>query len=91
VELTLNDLLTVTGLAVVVNVVVQLAKGLIEERWTPLFAVGVGVAVAVLATAALGQYGVQAVGQALLTGLLAGATAVGLYKLQNGTVLKPKE
>ncbi len=91
VELTLNDLLTVGGLAVVVNILVQLAKGWVEDRFIPLFAVGVGMAVAVAATAALQHYGVEAVAQALLTGLLAGATAIGLYKLQNGAVLKPKE
>ena len=89
-ELTLNDLLTVGGLAIVVTIVTQLAKPFLAERWIPLFAVLVGVAVAVLATAALGRYGVEPVAQAILTGVLGGAAAIGLYEVAPKSVLAPK-
>jgi hypothetical protein len=91
-ELTISDLLTVSGLAVVITIVVQLAKGWIEERFVPLFAVAVGVCLAVIASVVLQQYGPEAVAQAVLTGLLGGASAIGIYKLQQPTgVLKGKE
>ena len=91
-ELTLNDLLTVSGLAVVITIIVQLAKGWVEERFVPLFAVAVGIVLAVLASVVLQQYGPEAVAQAVLTGLLGGASAIGIYKLQQPAgVLKGKE
>ena len=88
--MTLNDLATVGGLAVVVTIIVQLFKGFVTERWVPLFAVGVGVAVSMLAAWALGMYGWANVGQAMLTGLLAGATAIGIYEVAPRNVLGPK-
>ncbi len=84
-ELTLNDLLTVSGLAVVVTIITQLVKGFVDERWVPLLAVAVGIVLAVVASVALGLYGVAAVAQAALTGLLGGAAAIGIYEVQAHT------
>ncbi len=86
-EMTLNDLLTVSGLAVVVTILTQLFKGFVDERWVPLFAVAIGITLAVGASVALGLYGVPAVAQAILTGLLGGAAAIGIYTLQQPTGL----
>lgn len=90
-QLSISDLLTVSGLAVVITIIVQLAKGLVEERFVPLFAVAVGVVLAVVASVVLQQYGPEAVAQAVLTGFLGGASAIGIYSLQKPAgVLKGK-
>lgn len=79
---TLNDLMSITGAAVVIAVVVNICKRWIADDFVPLFSVGVGMVLVVLASLALGNWGAEAVGNALLTGFLAGAAAVGLYDLQ---------
>lgn len=89
-DMALSDLLTVSGLAVVITVLTQVAKPYITEDRVPLFAVGLGVVLAVLATVALGNYGVQAVAQAILTGLLGGGAAIGLYEVAPRGLLPAK-
>jgi len=91
VDMQLTDLLTVGGLALVVTIVVQLAKGFVAERFVPLFAVSAGIAVGVLVTYALGLLSVETVAQAILTGILAGAAAIGIYEVAPRSVLKPKD
>lgn len=81
-ELTLADLLKVTGLPIVVAIITNLAKPNLPEVQVPRFAVAVGIAIAVAVSLVLGQTGPEAVAQSILTGLLGGAASVGLYKLQ---------
>ena len=75
------DLLTVAGATVVVSIVVGVilrALNLSPEtksRFGPLVAIGVGVVI--VGAAAL--YTGADIGQALLTGLLAGSASMGLY------------
>ena len=91
VELTLADLLTVGGLSLLVTILVQLAKPYLPEKQIPLFSIAVGVLVAVVTSLALGRVGAEPVGQAILTGVLGGAAAIGIYQLQQPTgLLKPK-
>lgn len=88
----LNDLQTVAGVAILVAILVQLFKGLVEDRSVPLLAVIVGIVVGVLASIALGQSAPVDIGNAVLTGLLGGASAVGLYQVQKPIgLLRSKE
>ncbi len=81
-ELKLADLLTVPGAAVVIGILVQLLKRYVAEQSVPILAILGGVAIALLATLALGQREVMALGNAALTGFLGGSAAVGFYELQ---------
>lgn len=90
--MTLGDLLTIGGGAIVVAVIVQLIKPFVAERLVPLAAVGIGILLAVAASAILGQVTPEALGNAALAGLLAGASAVGIYNVQKPVgLLGPKE
>ena len=79
----LSDLLTVGGLTVVVAIVVEVIKRAAAmtdaaiERFGPLMAVVVGVIVG----GGVALYQAQDVAQAVLVGLLAGASAMGLSDL----------
>ena len=79
--LSVSDLLSLAGNAVVVAIVVELLKRTLEwsdattKRWAPLVSCASGVLLAVLAAALLSGD----VAQAALTGFLAGALAAGLY------------
>ncbi len=79
--LSVADLLSLTGNAIVVAIVVELLKRTLEwsdatvKRWAPLVSCASGVLLAVLASALLSGD----VAQAALTGFLAGALAAGLY------------
>jgi predicted RND superfamily exporter protein len=85
VELSLNDLLTVAGVAVVVAILVQVLKQWLREDLVPLLALLLGMVLAVAASAALGMLTPEAIGNALLTGLLGGASAIGIYETQSHT------
>lgn len=82
----LEALLTVAGNAPVVIVLVEavkLALGLSPasvERFGPLLAIVVGIVVAEFAALALGQSG-RDLSRAVLTGLVSGATAMGIYNI----------
>jgi hypothetical protein len=84
-ELTLNDLLTVAGVAVVTGLLVQVLKRWIAEDLIPVLALVVGIALAVAASVALGLVGAENLGNAVLTGLLGGSAAIGLYETQSHT------
>lgn len=80
-DLGTTDLLTVAGATVVVTIIVEVLMRAIKpspetkDRIGPLVAVGVGV----LVVGAAALYNGADLGQALLTGLLSGAAAIGLY------------
>jgi hypothetical protein len=77
----LADLLNVGGLAVVIVLALQIVKPLLSgdqiAKWTPSLAVALGVIVAVAVALVLAADPAQAV----LTGFLAGTSAVGLYSV----------
>lgn len=79
--MTLTDVLTIGGAAVVTSIITQVIRTAVAwspattDRFGPALAVAVGVAVTLLAGAATGADLIQSG----LTGLLAGASAVGLY------------
>jgi hypothetical protein len=79
--LTLADLTTLAGLAIVTAIFVELVKrtlALSEEatsRFGPVLAVVIGIVVGVVAAVVTGAF----IPQAVLTGFLAGALAAGLY------------
>ena len=85
-ELTLQSCLTVAGAAVVVAIIVQLVKQWVAERFVPLLAVAVGVGLVLGASAILGNTTAEQLGNGALTGLLAGASAIGIYDLTHRTV-----
>jgi len=88
----LTDLQTVAGVAVVVSILTQLVKPYLEEKAVPLVAIALGLVVGALATLALGLSGPADLGNALLTGLLGGASAIGLYQVQKPTgILKGQD
>ena len=80
-DLATTDLLTVAGATVVVSIIVGVVLRALnlspesKDRFGPLIAIGIGVVV--VGAAAL--YSGADIGQALLTGLLAGSAAMGLY------------
>lgn len=89
--LSLTDLQTVAGVAVVLTILTQLAKSYVPERLIPATAVVAGIALSVLATLALGSGSAEAIGNAALTGLLGGASAIGIYQVQKPlSILPPK-
>ena len=79
--LTVSDIQTVAGAAILVALIVEVVKRAGQfppatvDRFGPLFACLMGVAIVVAAT--LGS-GTGDIGQAALTGLLGGASAMGL-------------
>jgi len=85
-ELNLASLLSVAGAAVVVSVIVQIVKPWIMERLIPLSSVLIGMGLVLLASVILGHTGAEELGNAALTGLLAGASAIGIYDLTQRTV-----
>ena len=80
--LTLSDLLTSGGVAVVVVLLVQLVKRFIPEGYVQHVAVGLGIAIAVIARLVLGPITAELVGNAVLIGFFGGLSAVGLYQVQ---------
>ena len=83
----LDQFMTVPGLAVLVLVFVQLAKGKLKPEWTPLFAVAVGIVFNVVLAWTNHALSVPAdylsVG---LGGLFAGLMATGSYELVLDTI-----
>lgn len=86
----LNDLLTVGGATVAVLIFVQLFKQYLPATYIAAIAtILVGPLLVLAAALALGQTSPEALGNALLTGFLAGAGAVGLYNVQKPLGLMP--
>ena len=84
--MTATDLLSTGGAAIIVSILVQLLKPFIDERWIPLSAIAVGVALVEMAMVAVGLSAGEFVPidlvNGLLTGILAGASSIGLYQVQ---------
>ena len=81
-DMSLTDLQGAAGLAVIVLILVQVVKKWLPEDIIPLFALGLGVVISLLVSAALGVFTVPGLAQAVLTGLLGGASSIGLYQVQ---------
>ena len=87
----LTDLGTVAGVAVLVTILMQVVKQWLPAEWTALGAVVLGVLLALFGTVALDVVGRREVVQAIITGLLGGASAIGIYQVQKPAgVLPPK-
>ena len=88
-ELSIQDLLTVGGatvLIVILMAVITKAIAFDTSKFGALLDIALGVAIVLLAnTAALADVKLG-IGEAILTGVLAGAAASGLYSAGKGTV-----
>ena len=91
-EPSLESLLTIAGVAPVVTILNSallkaLGNGFDRDRFGPLFSLVLGIVVTLLAAMALGLTASTNIGQGILTGLLAGASAIGLYETAKGSVM----
>ena len=89
-----SDLLTVGGLAILLTLLVQLIKPGIRSEWIPTAAVILGIIIAVAASWVTDLTSKQQIADAVLTGILAGFSSVGLYQVQARApvvLLKSKE
>ncbi len=86
-DLTVASLATVAGDAAVTAIIVQLVLNALQlpqatmDRVGPVLAVGVGILVALVATLSLGIATPDGIIQAVLTGLAAGTSAMGIHNL----------
>lgn len=84
----INELLTLGGAAIIVTIVVEVIKRALAmseaaiTRFGPLLAVVVGIVTAGLAAVSLPGSDISS---AILTGLLAGASASGIYSFTKST------
>jgi len=88
---TLSLVTTVAGAAMVTAIIVEVivraaGNSFSVDRFGPLLAILVGIAVTVFATATLGIGTSLTYGQAVLTGLIAGASAMGIHDVGSGTI-----
>ena len=81
-ELTLASCLTVAGAAVVVNLIVQLVKDWVPDRFVRFVAVGVGIALVLVASVISHSTSPEQLFNGVLAGFLAGSSAIGFYGLQ---------
>lgn len=79
-DVTVVQAATPAGAAILVTILIQLVKPTILTAWTPRLAILFGVAVTMLATWALGEFGRVSVVQALINGILAGSASIGIYE-----------
>ena len=92
---TLETLLTVGGAATLTTILTAVILGAAalapaaRDRFGPLIAIVIGVVVTEVATFALGLGSRQDVAQAGLTGVLAGASSMGLYDTLKGVFATP--
>lgn len=90
----LADLMGIAGAAVLVGIVVEALKRALQwtpeavARWGAIVSLLVGVIVVEVATFATGGAGTQAAAMAGLTGILAGASACGLYDVGGKTLIR---
>jgi uncharacterized membrane protein YvlD (DUF360 family) len=90
------DLLTAGGAAIVVSIIVQVTKRWIPADVIPLYALAWGVFLVELGTVAValasGTLDPLLLVDGFLTGILAGASAIGIYDVQRPAgMLGPKE
>lgn len=85
-EINLQSLLFAAPAAIVVSLIVQIVKGWIVERFIPVAAVLIGMALVLVASILLEKTSIVELGNAALTGFMAGASAIGLYDLTQRTV-----
>jgi hypothetical protein len=83
-ELSLVQAATPAGAAILAMILIQLFKANLPIEWVPRVAVLLGIAITVLASAATGALSNEILGQAIINGILGGASAVGLYELVKG-------
>jgi len=85
-EINLQSLLFAAPAAVVVSIIVQIVKPWIVERFIPLASVLIGMGIVLIASVLLEKTAVVELGNAALTGFMAGASAIGLYDLTHQTI-----
>lgn len=78
----LSDILTIAGASVIVTLLTQLIKADVPEKRVPHVALALGVLIVVQASLALGKSTYADLGTAVVTGLLAGAAAIGWYNVE---------
>ena len=81
-DLTVTDLMTVAGGAVVITIILQGIKQWIRSDLIPVGAWLLGIAIAEGAALVIGARTPEALANAALAGFLAGSTATGLYAAQ---------
>lgn len=87
----ISTVITLAGASVVVAILVQIVKDwLTNDREIRVAALALGAVVVVLAGLSLGHSTPAQLGTDVVTGILAGASAVGLYHVQDGTILPPR-
>jgi hypothetical protein len=87
-----EELVTLGFLAVIVSIIVQVTKKWIPEDIIPLFAIGVGMALAlVVGILALSMRTPTQIAVLAFTGFLSGATAIGYYEAQSNKVMGAKK
>jgi len=87
-DISIQSLLTVGGATALVLILTQVLKGPlpIPERYGSLLAIGLGIVVVALANWSAIADVRLGWGEAILTGILAGASATGLYEAGKSTV-----
>jgi len=89
-ELTLGTV-SISAILTVVLAVLYKVLPTIKDRWKPLIAIVVGTAFAIVTIPYYElAWDMKAVTDAIVAGLMIGATAVGLYEVQR-TITKPRE
>ena len=81
-DLTVTDLMTVAGGAVVITIILQGIKQWIRADLVPVSAWGLGILLAEGAALVTGVRSPELLANAALAGLLAGSSATGLYAAQ---------
>lgn len=80
-DVTLAMAVTPAGAAILTTIIIQLIKPSILPAWTPRLAVIAGITITLLASWALGIVDRAGLAQAVINGLLAGASSVGIYEV----------
>jgi hypothetical protein len=89
--LTLNDLTTAAGAALVVVFLTQVILGRLPAQvgsdWGTVIAIGLGVAIVLVATILTAPVTTLVLGQAVLTGLVAASIAIATHNLATGSAV----
>ncbi len=89
--MSLTDIQSAASAAVIVLIIIQVCKRWIDEKLVPLASILLGIVIVVAATLVLGQSSPEAIGNAVLQGILAGAASSGLYSVQKPVGLLPSK